>query len=102
MVLINQQVEKRQICQLDFQQADTEIRLFNYSGFIVLSNGCRIKAIKGIETFPIKERFGIDAWAKWLKLKDCLTQDQIEELWLNYKHDSDFVLSKEELGMFIF
>lgn len=102
MVLLNPRAEIEEICELDFQQSDGEIKLFYHKGFIVLSNGWRIRAIKGIETFPIKERFGIDSWAKWVKLKDCLTQAQIEELWLIYNHDSDFILTKEDLFMFVF
>ena len=101
MVLLKENLDQEK-SEVDFSQADTEIKVFTHNGFIILSNGCRLRAIKAIETLPIKEKFGIDSWAKWLPLKDVLTAEQLEELWLNYKHETDFALSKEDLRMFIF
>lgn len=104
MVLLQQNVTKK-INEFNFLNPGSaleEIKLFHHREFIILSNGCRIRAIKASQTLPIMERFGIDNWARRIKLKDCLTQEQIEELWLSCNHDIDFVLSVEELNLFIF
>jgi hypothetical protein len=102
MVILSQNPPRTKTSEFDFSDSDTKIRLIRYKNFFVMTNSCRIKAIKGIENLPIKERFGIDDWAKWIKLKDCLTQEQVEELWLTTTNDPDFVLSGEDLKLFIF
>ena len=66
----------------DFNQQDTEITMANRNGHIILSNGCRVKIVDGRETLPIKERFGID---KWARLANSLNQEQINQLWFSYK-----------------
>lgn len=89
----------KQEVKLNYLKSQEKITINQLRGFLVLSNGFRIKAIDARKTLEIKEHFAID---KWAKLKDSITPEQLEELWLISNHDSDFVLATEELKLFVF
>ncbi len=74
----------------NFTQKDTQIKIIQRNGWLILTNSCRIKAINGVETLLIKERFGID---KWAILRDTITPEQVEELWFSSWHDPEFTVN---------
>ncbi|MFY9222489.1 MAG: hypothetical protein WAQ98_07465 [Blastocatellia bacterium] len=76
---VNSELPENNFCY--FSEADIFITIKRTERGFELSNGCRCKIISPLETFSIKEHFGID---KWAILVETINQEQLQELWLIY------------------
>lgn len=63
----------------DFTETDIKIKIAQFGGVLILSNGSRIKVIDAREIPYIKEKFGIE---KFLNVQ----QSQLQELWSAYSY----------------
>lgn len=62
----------------NFDENDTKIKIAQFGGCLILSNGSRLKSIDAKKLPFIKEKFGLD---KHAKLQKDINQSQLLELW---------------------
>jgi hypothetical protein len=65
----------------DFNDNDIKIKIAQFGGCLILSNGSRLKSIHAGELPLIKEKFGLN---KQAKLQKDMNQSQLLELWMSW------------------